>query len=107
MKKLTDQSGFSAVEVVLVMVIVAIVGGVGYYVYHANNKTLDSYNAASESASQPVVKSKKSASGSSSSTTTAPKTSDANLNAAANAANPDSGSTNQDTTDANSALSAN
>jgi Tfp pilus assembly protein PilE len=38
MKKLrNDQSGFSALEVILILVIVAVLGGVGYYVYSQRN----------------------------------------------------------------------
>jgi type II secretory pathway pseudopilin PulG len=54
------QEGFSAIEGLLIVVIVGMLGGVGYYVWHANsqaNKTLDS--AASESQNSPVVTTKK------------------------------------------------
>ncbi|HXE10239.1 MAG TPA: hypothetical protein VN554_02325 [Verrucomicrobiae bacterium] len=44
-KKL-NQKGFAALEAVLVIVILAIVGGTAYYVYHANNKSTDTQNAA-------------------------------------------------------------
>lgn len=37
MKKLNSK-GFSAVEVILLMVIVAIIGGAGYYIYQANDE---------------------------------------------------------------------
>jgi hypothetical protein len=35
MKKLSGQSGFTAVEALLVFVLVGIIGGTGYYVWHA------------------------------------------------------------------------
>jgi hypothetical protein len=44
--KSINQKGFAALEALLVLVIAAIVGGTGYYIYHANNKATDSQNAA-------------------------------------------------------------
>src|SRR5689334_22132151 len=59
MKKLTSQ-GFAALEALLIVVIVAILGGTGYYVYHANQKTSDTLNSASKDAqSSPQKKSSK------------------------------------------------
>lgn len=46
LQKLTNQKGFTAVEAILVIIIVAIVGGTGYYVYQSNNKSTDTQNAA-------------------------------------------------------------
>lgn len=37
----STQSGFAVLETVLILVIVAIIGGTGYYVYHANKKSND------------------------------------------------------------------
>lgn len=48
MKKL-NQSGFGAIEAILIVVIVAIIGGTGYYVYHANKQTDKAANNASSS----------------------------------------------------------
>lgn len=41
-----DRQGFAAIETLLVLVIVAMVGGTGYYVYNANSKATDAQNAA-------------------------------------------------------------
>lgn len=38
MKKI-NQSGFAVVEIVVAVVILALIGGVGYYVYHSNQQT--------------------------------------------------------------------
>lgn len=53
-----SQQGFAFIETVLVLVILAIVGGTGYYIYNANNKTTDTYDAASNSAATVVGKNK-------------------------------------------------
>lgn len=45
-QKNINQKGFAALEAILVIVILAIVGGTAYYVYHANNKSTDTQNAA-------------------------------------------------------------
>jgi Tfp pilus assembly protein PilV len=42
MKK--NQSGFSAIEALLILVIVGIIGGTGWYVMHANKNTNDTLN---------------------------------------------------------------
>ncbi len=50
MKKLkNNQNGFGAMELVLVLVIIVILGGVGWYVLKARNNTNNSYNNASTS----------------------------------------------------------
>ncbi|HEX5797316.1 MAG TPA: type II secretion system protein, partial [Candidatus Saccharimonadales bacterium] len=36
MKKLKSQKGFGAIEILLVLVILGMIGGIGYYVYKAN-----------------------------------------------------------------------
>lgn len=41
-----NNKGFSIVESLLIMLIVAIIGGVAWYVYRANNQTTDIYNNA-------------------------------------------------------------
>lgn len=53
MKKL-NQTGFSAVEGLLLVVILAIIGGTGFYIYHTSNKSGDVINEAS-SASQSAA----------------------------------------------------
>lgn len=44
--KISNQKGFAAIEAVLIVVILAIIGGTGYYVYQANNKSTDTQTAA-------------------------------------------------------------
>jgi putative hemolysin len=47
MKKLSGQSGFTVVEGLLILLLVGIIGGTGYYVWHANksaNKNLSNAN---------------------------------------------------------------
>src|SRR5204862_168293 len=48
MKK--NQSGFAAIEAVLILVIVGIIGGTGYFVWHAKQNADKSLDAANESA---------------------------------------------------------
>ena len=50
-----NQHGFSAIEGLLILIAVAIIGGTGWYVYNANKKANTSYNSASQS-SQSTVK---------------------------------------------------
>ena len=52
------QFGFTALEGLLVLVIVGIVGFAGWYVYNANNKTQDSY-ANADNANTSTVSAKK------------------------------------------------
>jgi len=47
----SNHKGFAAIEAVLILVAVAIIGGTGYYVYHANKKATSTYNSASKTAS--------------------------------------------------------
>jgi predicted negative regulator of RcsB-dependent stress response len=49
MKK--PQEGFSAVEALLILIIVAILGGVGWYVWHANNEADKNLTSASNTSS--------------------------------------------------------
>lgn len=52
--------GFAALEAVLIVVIVVLVGGTGYFVYHANKKTNDTLNSAAKVAqSSPKFAKKK------------------------------------------------
>ncbi len=58
MKQL-NQKGFALVEGLLILVILAAIGGVGYYVYQANNDATDTQNAAqtaANSATPPKTK---------------------------------------------------
>lgn len=69
MKRLNNK-GFAALEAVLIVVIVGLLAGVGYYVWHANKQTTDTLNAASkDAAGSPAKTSKKSTSAPSSVTT--------------------------------------
>lgn len=54
--KLT-QKGFSAIEVLLFLILLSIIGFTGYYVYHANQKTNDTYSASTDSANGASKKS--------------------------------------------------
>ncbi|HEX7633289.1 MAG TPA: hypothetical protein VF401_03110 [Candidatus Saccharimonadales bacterium] len=53
MKKL-DRSGFSAIEAIIALVIICVIGGVGYAVYHHNKKTDDSIKSSSTQSSSAV-----------------------------------------------------
>ncbi len=44
--KTLNQKGFTAMETVLVVIILAIIGGTGYYVYQANNNSTNTQNSA-------------------------------------------------------------
>jgi hypothetical protein len=46
-KKLT-QTGFAHIEAILILVIVVILGGTGFYVYHANKSSSNNLNSASK-----------------------------------------------------------
>lgn len=48
--KSTNQRGFAALEAFLILVIVAIIGGTGYYVYQSYNKSTDTQNKAQTNA---------------------------------------------------------
>lgn len=48
--KSVNQKGFTVIEGLLILLILAIVGGTGYYVYQANNKVTESQNAAQTNA---------------------------------------------------------
>jgi Tfp pilus assembly protein PilV len=58
--KPVNQKGFAAIEAVLIVVILAIIGGTGYYVYQANNKSTETQNAAQLAAQSAVKHTKKS-----------------------------------------------
>lgn len=58
--KQPDERGFSAIETVLVVVIVAAIGLVGWYVYRARQNTNKTYNAINSSSTSPGFATKKS-----------------------------------------------
>jgi hypothetical protein len=94
-----NSSGFAAIEAVLVVVVLAIAGGTGLYVYHtkhASDKLLNA--AASESADATTPKTKKA--------TSVPTTGsdNASLQTALNGVNSSITQSNQDGTNDNSAL---
>jgi hypothetical protein len=51
---LKNQRGFSAVEVILILIIVGLLGGVGYYVWSSNEKTKTTLDRAEQSSSVDV-----------------------------------------------------
>lgn len=53
--KVLNQKGFAAVEALLIVIILAIIGGTGYYVYRANSNTTDTQNAAQTAANSAVA----------------------------------------------------
>lgn len=55
-----DERGFSTVETALLVVVVAAIGLIGWYVYHVRQTTNKSYNAINGSSVQPNFGSKKS-----------------------------------------------
>ena len=58
-KRFSKQAGFSAIEAILLIVIVGAIAGVGYYVYHASQKTTDTYNSSTEVSNNNTAKLKK------------------------------------------------
>jgi hypothetical protein len=55
MKK--NQNGFSAIECLLLIIVAAIIGGVGYYVYHAHHKPKSHGASTATTTSSPKAKS--------------------------------------------------
>ena len=109
MKKQSAQSGFAVIEAVLIVVILAIVGFVGYYVYNINGSAADTYDAAGESSSTPVITNKKTPTPAKTedgaTTTPATKSTDSStLKSAADSANPTSTQSSQDIKDADNSL---
>jgi hypothetical protein len=51
-----SQCGFAAIELLLIFVAVAIIGGTGYYVWHANQQSNDTYNASTKAAESSPIK---------------------------------------------------
>jgi hypothetical protein len=51
-----QQKGFSAIEALLITLVVAIVGGTGYYVWHANHNSDNTYSSATKSATSSPEK---------------------------------------------------
>lgn len=67
--KVDGQNGFAAIEVILLVIVVGIIGGTGWYVYNSVHKTNNTLKSISNSsASNAIVKSTKANSGSSTST---------------------------------------
>lgn len=67
MNKIRKENGFSAVEGLLIVIIIAMIAGVGYYVWHANKTANDTLSSANQVAqNSPAVK------GTKKSTSTAP-----------------------------------
>lgn len=58
MKKL-DTWGFSIVEVILIVVIIGLLGGIGYYVYSSQKKTNTALDSAAKSQGEPQKTEKK------------------------------------------------
>ena len=54
-----NQKGFAAVEATLIVIIVAIIGGTGYYIYHAANKSNQALDTASSTANSVTVRQQK------------------------------------------------
>jgi hypothetical protein len=55
-KNTHKQAGFSAVEAILLIVIVGSIAGIGYYVYHTSQKTSDTYNSSTEVSNTTTAK---------------------------------------------------
>ncbi len=53
--KTLNQKGFAAMEAILVIVVIAILAGTGYYVYRANKNTTDTQNASHQAAESATV----------------------------------------------------
>ncbi len=51
--KTTDQKGFSGLEGLLILVIVGIIGGVGWFVYNSQKKTASTLDKTSQSQGEP------------------------------------------------------
>lgn len=51
-----NRKGFAAAEAILIVVILAILGGTGYYVYNANKKTNDTLDSASNTSQSSASK---------------------------------------------------
>lgn len=56
MSRTINQKGFAALEALLILVIVALVAGTGYYVWHSNQQAKATLDAASRSAQSQVPK---------------------------------------------------
>ncbi|MEO8862901.1 MAG: PsbP-related protein, partial [Candidatus Saccharimonadales bacterium] len=54
----TDDKGFSIIETFLVVVIIGLIGGIGYYVYSAQQKANTNLKQATNSTSAPTTKPK-------------------------------------------------
>lgn len=72
--KIRNQSGFAAVEAVLVVIVLGIVGFTGYYVYHAKQNTDKTLNVSNKDSVSPVPKHTTSKPTNSTSSSSKPKT---------------------------------
>ncbi len=55
-----SQKGFAPLQVVLAIIVIAIIGGTGYFVYNANKKASDTLNTATKASQSSVPKTHKS-----------------------------------------------
>jgi uncharacterized protein HemX len=94
-----DESGFSPVESLLVIVIVAILGFVGWYVYHAQQTANKSLNATASSTTPHFAKDTKTA------VATGSDTSNANLQSDLGGVSSANGNANKDMSTTNNSLS--
>jgi hypothetical protein len=53
-----NQKGFSAVEALLIVIIVGMLGGVGYYVWHSQKQVDNTYSQTANSSAAPKLKEK-------------------------------------------------
>jgi predicted negative regulator of RcsB-dependent stress response len=98
-----DERGFSPIETILVLVIVAVIGFVGWFVYHAKQTTDKSLNAANTTSNNagPKFTTKKQAAASSNTGGTSNANLQSDLQTASSSANQGS----KDLSAANSSLS--
>jgi prepilin-type N-terminal cleavage/methylation domain-containing protein len=61
-QRLKNQQGFGIIEMLLVIILLSLVGFIGYYVYHANNKATDTYDQTTNASSAQPIANKPSAS---------------------------------------------
>lgn len=93
------EHGFSSIEIVLVIVIVAVIGGVGYYVHTSSKKSADTLSSANQNASNsPKFTNRKAAAGSTTST------SNSSLQSALSSASSSVSQSNQAQSSANNAV---
>lgn len=99
-----DQRGFSAIETALVVVIVALIGFVGWYVYHSKQKSDDALNAAASTSQNASPAFKKSTKAAGSTSTTSSSASTSSLQTDLNSATSSSNAGSQDLSNTNNSL---